>query len=375
MFSSRHAVFVGPGVFPPEVREALSRRGVVFEETDVPRLLAAFESASDAERLAGDLQRAQVSTVVIGPEQPPIEDSWFVATSLDEFNGQWKAVNAAGELKVLSLREVTGVSIVDWKPTTGLLDRALLVHLPESRSVFVRATTIDEVSAGQTPHEALRRMNLFVDAASLEMPPTARLRSRTMAPEPLQARGLEGDLLPLALAIVDQVDGVQAMLHGPLGPRSSDLAPLPAEYTAVGATLAWSLWGASLALFGCSGVFLAGGAYDWSVDGLLKLGLGLALAALGSQRVMWSRAIAGWTWGNHGPVPAFPLFGEEPGSAPRPSGLALDVLSFGFASLVAIFAPEGLAGGLAKGLVYALLPLLGASGLAVVEERRRRDPA
>lgn len=373
MFASKHAVFVGPGQLPEELREVLRRReGEPPPEltSRAPRLLATFSSAADAERAANEVQRLRIGTLVAGPEQTPVEDSWLVARALDDLAGEWKIETPAGETRALRGRDVVGLSIVDWRPEKHPADRAVLVKLRETdRPVLLRARALDTVAQTEAPLDAFRRLNHFIDACVLDMPKDARVRSRRVTDAELGAGELEGDLLPLAVAMVDSLDQQQAMV----GPVSGGATPSKelrrVEYTPLGATLAWSFWAGSLGLFCAAGALMAIGAWDFSMHGVLAVGLGVLLAALASQRIMWSRYLAHGAWGKGPKVPHFPLSSAEPGKPPHWPGLSLDASSLALALFLARW--DGSIGFIAALLPLALVPMTLLTALAAWDETRQ----
>jgi len=373
MFASKHAVFVGPGKLPEELREKLRRReGEPPPEAtgQTPRLLATFPSAADAERAANEVQRLRIGTLVAGPEQTPVEDSWLVARALDEFAGEWKIETPSGEVRTVRGADVVGLSIVDWRPETQPADRAVLVKLREAdRPVLLRARLLDTVAQTEAPLDAFRRLNHFVDACVLDMPKDARVRSRKVTDVELGVGELEGDLLPLAVAMVDSLDLQQAMV----GPVSGGATPSKElrriEYTPLGATLAWSFWAGSLGLFCAGGALMAIGAWDFSVHGVLAIGLGVLLAALASQRIMWSRYLAHGAWGKDTKVPHFPLSSAEPGKPPHWPGISLDVSSLALSLFLARW--DGSIGFISQLLPLALVPMTLLTALAAWDEKRQ----
>ena len=130
MYAARHAVFVGPGKLPGELREVLHRRAGAPQPDiaiQVPRLLALFDSAAEAERVASQLQRLKLGAMVAGPEQPPIETTWAVARSLEFFDGRWRATTEQAESVTIDPGAITAVTQVDWRPVDGPADRAVLL--------------------------------------------------------------------------------------------------------------------------------------------------------------------------------------------------------------------------------------------------------
>ncbi len=378
MFSPKHAVFVGPGRLPQELRDVLLRReGQPQPDLNVqtPRLLAVFDSAADAERVASQVQRLRIGAMVVGPEQPPIDDAWFLASGFEEFGGTWRIASTSGDHRIIKPSDVVGLSIVDWRPEPGPVDRAVLVRVRDiDRPIYIRASAVEGPHGDQAPHDALRRLNQFIDACSLELAPDAKVRSRRLGPADLLG-GLEGDVLPLALAMVDQLDLQPASLHGPIvagGRRRSGEHDRAPEYTGLGAALAWTLWLSALGLFGVSGALMALGAWYVLGFGVITLALGVLVAALASQRLLWSRFISRSTWGPDGPVPVFPIHREEEGTSPRWLGVGLDLASIALC-FVAQHA-EGWSGRIAAGLKWALVPVLVLSLLAAWDERRRKAP-
>ncbi len=211
MFATRHAVFVGPGRLPKELRDVLLRRQGA-PQTDLPvntvRLLAIFDSAVDAERICGQVQRLKIAAVVAGPEQPVAEAAW---ASVAEFSVDQAGPNLVLPDQTVPLREVTRATVIDWREGEGL-DRGVLLHVG-ARRLFLRSSTmrVDRQTIS-TPAAGLRTLNEVVtELVRLGVP----VQTRKLTPEELGAPTLTGDLLPLALAVVDALDQPVASLAPP----------------------------------------------------------------------------------------------------------------------------------------------------------------
>jgi hypothetical protein len=206
MYASQHCVFVGPGRVPEELRTVLLvRQGAPQPDLaiHVPRLLSFFDTAVDAERIAGQLQRLRLKTLMAGPEQPPAEDAWLLATSLEGEGDRWVVGLGAGGDRALDLETLSSLAVVEWRPP-GTADRAVLVRAPGlERPLFLHARRLATPAA---PFEGLRRLNALLDACEDHPGTRGLLRRRRLTPEELGAPTLSGDLLPLALAVVDAVD-------------------------------------------------------------------------------------------------------------------------------------------------------------------------
>lgn len=210
MYASRHAVFVGPGRLPQELREVLARRAGALQPDlaiQVPRLLATFDSAVEAERIAAQLQRLRIGAAVAGPEQPPPEAAWSVATSLERPGPEWQVPTTTGETRRLPLAQVERVTVVDWRTAEGPPDRAVLLTVRDERPVLLRASQVDRVSAHSVPAEGLRALTALLEAVALEARPAPTVRSRRLTEADFRAAGaLTGDLLPLVVAVIDALD-------------------------------------------------------------------------------------------------------------------------------------------------------------------------
>jgi hypothetical protein len=207
MYASEHCVFVGPGRLPEELRKVLLvRQGAPQPDLTInaPRLLALFETAVEAERMAGQLQRLRLRTLLAGPEQPPAEDAWLSASALAGEGARWTASLDGGEERALDLGAFTSLAVVEWRPAGGA-DRAVLVRTPAlERPLLLRARTL---GGRGSAFEGLRRLNELLDACEDDPATRALLRRRRLGPADVGAPTLTGDLLPLALAVVDAVDG------------------------------------------------------------------------------------------------------------------------------------------------------------------------
>lgn len=360
MYAARHAVFVGPGKLPGELRDVLHRRAGAPQPDiaiQVPRLLALFDSAAEAERVASQLQRLKLGAMVAGPEQPPIETTWAVARSLEFFDGRWRATTEQAESVTIDPDAITAVTQVDWRPVDGPADRAVLLTVRDGRPVLLRASRLDEVSKQSVPLEGMRRLAEFLEAAALELAPELRVRTRRLSEADFQPELLTGDLLPLLVGMVDAVDTHPGELPRPLGGgRKAREDAAAVDGTDLGRTAAWllylaSLGGllASLALFGLASLAMNATA----------AALGLALGAWGTRRFMWARWAARANWAEP-PVPAWPIHPLEPGIHPRWLELGLD------AATVAALAYGATQEGALRWLSLAALPIAGVGALAAL---------
>jgi hypothetical protein len=209
MYASQHCVFVGPGRLPDELRTILLvRQGAPQLDlvVNVPRLLSFFDSAVEAERMAGQLQRLRIKALLAGPEQPPAEDAWQKASGLSGAEGRWVVTLAGGPERVLELATISSLAVVEWRPL-GAADRGVLVRAPLlDRPLFLHASTL---GGDRGPFEGLRLLTELLDACEATPATRGLTRRRRLRPEELGAPTLTGDLLPLALAVVDAIDSPQ----------------------------------------------------------------------------------------------------------------------------------------------------------------------
>ncbi|MFT3708190.1 MAG: hypothetical protein QM817_11105 [Archangium sp.] len=343
MFAVRHAVFVGPGKLPDELRLVLSKRAGAPQPDiaiQVPRLLAIFESAAEAERIASQVQRLKIGVAVSGPEQPPAELSWAVARNFSVTEPRWKVDASTGDSFDFSPKDITSVTLLDWRPDEGAADRAVLLNLREQRPVMLRASLLDTVSRHSVPMDGLRRINEVLDAAALVMVPETRVRSRKLNEADFRggAAELTGDLLPLVLSVVDSVDTAPGTLPQPLQGRVHAQQRPPPHHTDLTALCAWVLYLASLA-----GLVLSLAFFTVSVVAISIIAgvIGLALGAWGTRRFMWSRWLGQANWGDRTPIPSWPINSGEPGIQPRPFELGIDAITL-FVVALGVMLGEGL---------------------------------
>lgn len=327
MFAHRHAVFIGPGKLNDELRAVIARRAGAPQPDiaiQVPRLLATFENAADAERIASQVQRLKLGVAVAGPEQPPAELGWSVAKSFGYFDKAWRAVTTTDEVTHFQAHDVTAVTLLDWRPDEGAPDRAALLTLREGKPVMLRASLLDEVSRHSAPLEGIRRINELLDAASLVLTPETRVRSRRLNEADFRGGELTGDLLPLVLAVVDGVDTMPGALPQPLQGKRVVLPPETAHQTGLAAISAWVLFVVSLfALVLSLGYFTVAALTVGLTPGLA----GLALGAWGTRRFMWARWLGRQNWGEATPIPTWPIAASEPGIKPTAFELVLDTVT------------------------------------------------
>lgn len=360
MYAARHAVFVGPGKLPGELRDVLHRRAGAPQPDiaiQVPRLLALFDSAAEAERVASQLQRLKLGAMVAGPEQPPIETTWAVARSLEFFDGRWRVATEQAETLTLDPAGITAVTQVDWRPVDGPADRALLLTVTDGRPVLLRASRLDEVSRQSVPLEGMRRLTEFLEAAALQLAPELRVRTRRLSEADFQPELLTGDLLPLLVGMVDAVDTHPGELPRPLGGgRTSRETVAAVDGSDLGRTAAWLLYLSSLAGLVASLALLGLGSLAVNLTAAV---LGVALGAWGTRRFMWARWAAKANWAEP-PVPSWPIHPSEPGIHPRWLELALDAVT------LAALAFGATQEGALRWLSLGALPVAGAGALAAL---------
>jgi hypothetical protein len=198
MFASRHAVFVGAGRLPKELRDVLlARQGA--PQADVAlnsvRLLSFFDSAVDAERVSGQVQRLKILALVVGPEQPPADADWIPVAQLTVADD---AFSMPGLGRTVPFADVSRAAVVDWRVATGSLERAVLVVVGDQH-LFFRASTM-EIDRAVSSTAALRVLTSLTEGLSRA---GVELRSRKLTPEEVGAPTLTGDLLPLPRAGMD----------------------------------------------------------------------------------------------------------------------------------------------------------------------------
>ena len=369
MFASRHAVFIGPGKLNDELRGVLAKRaGALHSDVaiQVPRLLATFDSAADAERIASQVQRLKLGVAVGGPEQPPAELSWSVGRRFEATDRGWRLETQGNEVIRFQSDDVTAVTLLEWRPQEGAADRAVLVTLREQRPVMLRASLLDEVSRQTVPLEGLKRINEFLEAVSLVLTQDARIRSRKLSEEDFRGGELTGDLLPLVLAVVDAVDTMPGALPQPLRGKVKTPSEVPAYYTGLAALSAWVLYVTSLGAVVLSlGYFTVAALSLGIIAGLA----GLALGAWGTRRFMWARWLARQNWGNASPLPTWPIAAEEPGIKPFWFELLIDCFVIFFVAMGAF--GEGVVRVLSLGSLPVLALAVLCSAAAVYEAWQR----
>lgn len=333
MFAPRHTLFIGPGKLPDELRQVLAKRAGAPQPDiaiQVPRLLAIFENASDAERIASQVQRLKIGVAVAGPEQPPSELGWSVATSFEFFDNKWRVGTSTGDSQVFAPGEITAITLLDWRPDEGAADRAALITIRDQKPVMLRASLLDTVSRHSVPMEGIRRLNEFLDAAALVLTPEVRIRSRRLTEADFRGGGLEltGDLLPLVLSVVDAVDTTPGQLPQPLQGKPAAPSSKPAHQTGLAALCAWVLYLMSLAGIVLSFAYFTITIFTFNLITLAINGtIGLALGAWGTRRFMWARWLARSNWGESSPLPSWPIAASEPGIRPRPLELIIDTIA------------------------------------------------
>jgi len=168
-----------------------------------PRLLSVVESAVEAEHLANELLRLKLGAQVAGPEQPPAEDSWDQALHLGADGRLWWVALAHGGSWRFPLTAIDELTSVDWS-APGFSERGVLLRAKAlDRSVFLRAAEHPPTGGS---HLDLTLLLAFLEACGLDLPPEARVRHQRLVARNFGAPTLEGDLLPLALGVVDALD-------------------------------------------------------------------------------------------------------------------------------------------------------------------------
>jgi hypothetical protein len=329
MFAPRHTVFIGPGKLPDELRLVLARRAGKPQPDiaiQVPRLLATFESAAEAERLASQVQRLKIGAAVAGPEQPPAEVGWAVATAFEFFDLTWRVTTSTSETFTFSPQDITAITLLDWRPDEGAADRAVLLTLREGKPVMLRASVLDTVSRQSVPIDGMRRINELLDAAANVLTTDVRVRSRRLNEADFRGDEAEkqADLLPLVLGVVDAVDTLPGALPRPLQNKAPPTPERPAHRTTLAALSAWVLYLLSLPALVVSIAYFTIAVMSLGItQGLI----GLALGGWGTRRFMWSRWLARANWGERGPIPTWPIAPSERGISPNAFELAIDVIA------------------------------------------------
>jgi hypothetical protein len=370
MYAPRHLVFAGPGHVPAELR-AVVAKATGTPQVDLlvkaPRLLGIFESATEAERVAAGLQRLKIGALVAGPEQPSVDEGWTCARSLELFGDRWQVTRPDGGITSLDLTQLQAITVVDWRPVDRAVDRAVLLRPRDgSRPVLVRASTLEVVSPQSAPARGLRLIGQLLDDCGAATAIDTRVRQRKLTPADLAEESLGIDLLPLAVAVVEQLDLQPHELPRPLAratakPAAERLAPqdplLPAAPRGTGA-LAWALYAGALALGPVCLLLLMTGAL---LGSLSTVAAGVLAGAVGSRRLGWAQWLAHERWGEDSRLPRWPQ-GRQP---PHYGDLLLD------ASLVAttvwgIRTGWSLSMLLPLLLIVLLLPVAGVAGLSAL---------
>jgi hypothetical protein len=329
VFAPRHLVFCGPGELPAELRAGLPRVAAHRDPgpEPSPRLLGVFDRAADAERAAAALQAHRIDALVAGPEQPPAQEGWASARTLEPFAGRWRVATAEGVTAELQLQRLQAVTVIDWRPADGVADRAVLLRPSGGeRPTFIRASAIDEVSPLATPGRGLERIAALLDDAARAAPRELRVRQRTLSPTALGVELPGTDLLPLAVAVVDALDVEPRALPRPLGGRAEPGPGTRTEAPALAGAVAWALYAGAIALGPVCLLLLGAGAMLGSLASVIA---GVLAGAIGSRRLGWAQWLAEARWANTSRLPRWPRGRDEPASAPRVGDLVLD------ASLVA----------------------------------------
>ena len=287
MFASRHVVFAGPGRLPRELRDLLlKRQGAPQSDLAVQpsRLVSFFDSAAEAEKVAGQLQRLKIAAVVAGPEQLPAEAGWLLVEELELDADRVRVTTANQEHRDFTPADLKTLTVVDWRPEEGQADRAALLRLKDfHRPLYFRALRLRTGA----PHEGLRLLTALIDRCQAALPVEAVSRQRKLSPEAVGAPTLSGDLLPLGLAFVDALQPPSS--HSPLEVLGPEPAPAPPQALALpffqsrGAAL-WAT-GAVLSTPMTLGLLLVGLAQGR----LLPVVTGLGMTLWSTRRYLWSR--------------------------------------------------------------------------------------
>jgi hypothetical protein len=294
MFAYRHALFVS----------AEAPQGA-------PRLFSVFDSALEAEREAAHLSARGLHSVLAGPEQPPAELGWFVATSVRSQDQMFYIESSLGAACTLNPASVDRVSLLTWERDNGLREKAMLLRLSDGKPVMFRITPTVDAHTFDEVREAV----LAEGSAELQH------RARSLSERDFQGVMLEGDVLPLMLAVMDTLDTHQV-------PRSGSIRRRPPPPTAafsscgkVSKGAAWILYGVSLWALTLAVGYFTIALFTMGVLGTL---IGLTMSAWGTRRFMWSRWLAQVCWATKSPIPAFPILATEVGLQPTAMELTLD---------------------------------------------------
>jgi hypothetical protein len=205
MYASKHALFVGPGHVPQELDAAqLFPAGGIGTRRSVqaPRLWSSFESAAEAERAAAWLLSRRIESVVAGPEQPPVEDSWHQTRRLTSLGEDFSLTLEGGAAWPLLLGTVAELSSVVWRGIDGSSDLGVLLRVAKlDRPVFLRSRTLGPLGA-------------LLEACGRRLRRDARIRHEHLTEASFGDLTLTGDLLPLAVGVVDAIDTRPGELPG-----------------------------------------------------------------------------------------------------------------------------------------------------------------
>ena len=234
MHSKRHAVFVSAGKLPEELRHVLLKRHGQ-PQTDMvvraPRLLATFDSAADAERVSGQLQRQGFKTLMTGPEQPPAREGWLVVRSITRKNDGWLLTTNTHDL-ILTADRVETMSSLSWRPEKGSATRAVLLELKDpTEFLFFDGANLAPPQLAGPNLEGLKRLSEFLEQLGAASPKGFRTHSRQFTSTQLFDDDLDDDALEQALLIVHRLDTVQAPTPGPLHRRPANTSLI--EFTAL----------------------------------------------------------------------------------------------------------------------------------------------
>lgn len=329
MLAPRHAVFVSPGAVSPALARLVGLEpNAPFGAPTAPRLLGTFGSASEAERAAGAAQGEGLGTLVAGPEQPPAESAWRTLRDLELRAGSWHVTDTTGFETVADLGGLRAISVVHRaaSPRPPADCAVLLLLETESLPVFVRRSALGPESAP--------RLAAFLDDCAGRVSDDIPARTRGEEEVLPVSCGLDGDHLPLALAVVHHLDTRPGSLSRPVWapPRADPSLAQHGPGSAVARTVGFAWWASALLATPMS-LWLVGsglGGHGWS--GAVAVAWGLFLAAWASQRLFWSRWLERHAWPSRGsPLPAWPLHAAEPGHPPHAVGLLLDTALIGLA--------------------------------------------
>ncbi len=310
MHAQKHAVFA--------IRTISTRSEAPRDEIE---LVAACESAAEAELIADGLAESHQATAVVGPEQPMAEAEWTIASAIRSVPNGWEIEFAQGHLQPVNFSELRELVAVDLRSDGTLVDRGILMQW--RNQIAPTALVASRLSARVALGGRFQSLAEFLDDAVSFRHAEISIRSSSLDAALVTNLVNVQEAPLLALAIADAIALHSLPGSVPLNANTSietTREPLPPWASGLG----WLMYTLSLTQFavGLWLLILSSVAVNYVASFL-----GLACLAVAGRRLFVTRWLS--LQMTDSLIPSWPISNSERGVAPSGVDLAIEILLFG----------------------------------------------